>query len=764
MKKTKTTRFLSGLLALVMVLLVLPVFPLTVMAETETSELPKMDYSPFLIESVDGKAVYNAQTADMTYSFYNDAESYVDNNGKDYVIALENGKFSFDYDDATYCMTDVYIHKPGVNWTLEALIKSTSGMLIGMLNYVDADGANNSVMLIAFTGTDKSSFADVTTNLSCAAQKVGEKHYYHNGFHEAAKAHYNSMKSMSFVLGTGKRVTFEEYLSLMRQENSHCQMIVSGHSLGAAVANIFTSYYMDYIEQIESNVVAYTYATPLTCSDGTVSRAQVSNVFNFINIKDWVPYVGYGMIGGSDIIEDFQDILLGGKGKGACQGVDFFHDVGGKKALPLNMAQHKMWDSVYGRVLNYANENVYNKRINPLGSFVVYDNYDPATHTHQRIIYNDGELIVSGNGVLNGDWSEHTLVDWAKVKDSCTSLTFAPDCGITEIGDYAFAGMAQLKNELRLPESVTKIGNYAFFHCGFTDDLIIPAGMKEVGISAFNGCFELDSINALGAEDMTWGYGAFANCVYDEADLKLPNYSGSGNLGLMFAQYIVQDFEGRVNIEHYFCHKCGKLFEDQYGLACVELQDVEIPAIGHKYTSVVTEPTCTKQGYTSRICSQCDDIYIDSEVDTLGHDYVAEVVDPTCTEQGYTAHTCSRCDDTYTDGEVDALGHRPGEWIVDQEPAPGVEGSKHIGCTICGETLETEVIEALPVDTESETETSTETQAPMESEIPTESDSKQEDPKASNGCFGMVRKDVFCLIILMSVACLLFMKRREESC
>ena len=218
------------------------------------------------------------------------------------------------------------------------------------------------------------------------------------------------------------------------------------------------------------------------------------------------------------------------------------------------------------------------------------------------------------------------------------------------------------------------------------------------------------------------------------------------------------------NIEHYFCHKCGKLFEDQYGLACVELQDVEIPAIGHKYKSVVTEPTCTKQGYTSHICSQCDDIYIDGEVDTLGHDYVAEVVDPTCTEQGYTTHTCSRCDDTYTDGEVDALGHRPGEWIVDQEPAPGVEGSKHIGCTICGETLETEVIEALPVDTESETETSTETQAPMESEIPTESDSKQEDPKASNGCFGVVREDVFCLIILMSVACLLFMKRREESC
>ncbi|MBO5020214.1 MAG: leucine-rich repeat domain-containing protein, partial [Clostridia bacterium] len=154
--------------------------------------------------------------------------------------------------------------------------------------------------------------------------------------------------------------------------------------------------------------------------------------------------------------------------------------------------------------------------------FVLYSNYDPATHTHQRIIYNDGELIVSGNGVLAGDWSEHTLVDWAKVKDSCTSLTFAPDCGITEIGDYAFASMSQLTNELKLPETVTKIGNYAFFHCGVTGELRIGTNgvykeISSVGAYAFYGSnLSKIDLSSLDLNNFEWGINAFKGCVGSE--------------------------------------------------------------------------------------------------------------------------------------------------------------------------------------------------------------------------------------------------------
>ena len=40
---------------------------------------------------------------------------------------------------------------------------------------------------------------------------------------------------------------------------------------------------------------------------------------------------------------------------------------------------------------------------------------------------------------------------------------------------------------------------------------------------------------------------------------------------------------------------------------------------GHKYTSKVTAPTCTAQGYTTHTCSICNDSYVDTYVDATNH-------------------------------------------------------------------------------------------------------------------------------------------------
>ena len=45
----------------------------------------------------------------------------------------------------------------------------------------------------------------------------------------------------------------------------------------------------------------------------------------------------------------------------------------------------------------------------------------------------------------------------------------------------------------------------------------------------------------------------------------------------------------------------------------------EVVAHEHNYTSVVTDPTCTKGGYTTHTCSICDGYYVDSEVEATGH-------------------------------------------------------------------------------------------------------------------------------------------------
>ena len=92
--------------------------------------------------------------------------------------------------------------------------------------------------------------------------------------------------------------------------------------------------------------------------------------------------------------------------------------------------------------------------------------------------------------------------------------------------------------------------------------------------------------------------------------------------------------------------------------ACGYVQTAQqtIPAAGHSYTAVVTEPTCTQKGYTTYTCA-CGDSYIDNPVDAKGHSYKAVVTAPTCTEKGYTTYTCSVCRHSYVADEVAAKGH-----------------------------------------------------------------------------------------------------------
>ena len=148
-----------------------------------------------------------------------------------------------------------------------------------------------------------------------------------------------------------------------------------------------------------------------------------------------------------------------------------------------------------------------------------------------------------------------------------------------------------------------------------------------------------------------------------------------------------------------------------------------LTAPGHNYSSVVTDPTCTEQGYTTHTC-ECGDSYVDTYVDALGHDmsawetvaeatctedgskrrdckrcdyYETEVIKapghnhesvvtaPTCTENGYTTHTCE-CGDSYVDTYVDALDHKWDDGVVTKEPTEDAEGVKTYTCQRCPET------------------------------------------------------------------------------
>jgi len=119
-----------------------------------------------------------------------------------------------------------------------------------------------------------------------------------------------------------------------------------------------------------------------------------------------------------------------------------------------------------------------------------------------------------------------------------------------------------------------------------------------------------------------------------------------------------------------------------------------IDAKGHSYSAVVTEPTCTEQGYTTYTCTVCDHSYVADEVAAKGHDYNAVVTAPTCTEQGYTTYTCTVCTYSYVDNYVAPTGHNMSDWIIDTEAGCETDGAKHKECSAC-DYVEKETISAI---------------------------------------------------------------------
>ena len=139
-------------------------------------------------------------------------------------------------------------------------------------------------------------------------------------------------------------------------------------------------------------------------------------------------------------------------------------------------------------------------------------------------------------------------------------------------------------------------------------------------------------------------------------------------------------------------------------------ETVTVEATGHTYgEGVITPPTCVDEGYTTYTCSNnCGYSYTADTVEATGehtfadgectvcgaldhvHSYNKVVTDPTCTEQGYTTYTCSdsECGDTYVDDYTDALGHTDSEAVVENNVAADCENNGSydnvVYCSVCG--------------------------------------------------------------------------------
>ena len=119
--------------------------------------------------------------------------------------------------------------------------------------------------------------------------------------------------------------------------------------------------------------------------------------------------------------------------------------------------------------------------------------------------------VESGNSVYDSRDNCNAIIETSTntLIEGCKS-TIIPN-SITCIGDYAFYCRSGLKS-ITIPNSVTSIGRGAFWDCTGLTSITIPNSVTSIGQSAFFGCTGLTSV-AIPNSVTSIGSSAFEYCI-----------------------------------------------------------------------------------------------------------------------------------------------------------------------------------------------------------------------------------------------------------
>ncbi|MBP3550034.1 MAG: leucine-rich repeat protein [Alistipes sp.] len=133
--------------------------------------------------------------------------------------------------------------------------------------------------------------------------------------------------------------------------------------------------------------------------------------------------------------------------------------------------------------------------------------YDASTKMFGAILISN--TYEDGQGILTFDDTVTSIGEWAFY--NCTSLTSVtiPD-SVTSIGGGAFAYCTSLTS-ITIPDSVTLIGDYAFRGCNSLTSVTIPDSVTSIGEDAFWDCTSLTSVTIPNSVTSI-GYQAFSYC------------------------------------------------------------------------------------------------------------------------------------------------------------------------------------------------------------------------------------------------------------
>ena len=173
----------------------------------------------------------------------------------------------------------------------------------------------------------------------------------------------------------------------------------------------------------------------------------------------------------------------------------------------------------------------------------------------------DGELVVG-------------IGDSAFSRSGITEIII-PD-SVTSIGDYAFYCCTGLES-IELPDSVTTIGEGAFY-CAALESVYIPDSVTSIGERAFSDCAGLMSITV---DDNNPNYCSVGGVLFDKAKTTLIQYAA----GKTAKKYTVLDSVTSIGSSAFSC--CTSLESidipdsvvsvGDYAFSCSSLKSIELP-------------------------------------------------------------------------------------------------------------------------------------------------------------------------------------------
>ena len=153
------------------------------------------------------------------------------------------------------------------------------------------------------------------------------------------------------------------------------------------------------------------------------------------------------------------------------------------------------------------------------------------------VLYDDGELVISGTGDMYDypPWYEYKeFIKIVNISEGVTSIGFVTFSGcsnltsvdmpnVKTIGDHAFADCVKLEN-INMP-NVEIIGDWAFYRCDNLTSIYIP-NVKTIGGWTFSNCINLKNVDMPSVTNI--GNSAFSFCS-NLTSVNIPNTTTIGD-------------------------------------------------------------------------------------------------------------------------------------------------------------------------------------------------------------------------------------------